>query len=260
MASGGEDGLTRIWDTKTGEPVLDLVFQYAVNGIAFTKDGKTLVTGTWGAQVWNTEDGTRKNHLESHTGFLTCVACSPDGKIMATGGLDSTVKLWDTKTWQEMRSLPNRDQVNGISFSSDGKLFAIAGDTGVALWNTANWKPKREIRDVPATCVAVDLEGKLLAVGCPDGTVRVLDASDGHEIRRSRRHPERINDIAFSVDGRLIVTAGEDKSARLLATEDLKEKVEWKHPQAVTSIAFAPDGKSVATGCKDKSARIWRVP
>src|SRR5438105_1670155 len=89
LASGSEEGLTRLWDPKTGEPTLDIEFTYSVNGMAFTKNGKSLVTGTWGAQVWDLSDGTRKNHLESHTGFLTCVAGSPDGKVIATGGLDS---------------------------------------------------------------------------------------------------------------------------------------------------------------------------
>jgi WD40 repeat protein len=259
LACGSEGGLTRIWDTKSGEPVLDLEFNYSVNGVTFTKDGKTLITGTWGAQIWDLAEGIRKNHLEAHTGFLTCVAESPNGKIVATGGLDSTVKLWDPKNWQEIKSLPNPDQVNAICFSGDGKKLAVAGDTMVTIWAAEDWKTKQEFKMLPATSVALDAEGKKLYVGGPEGGLSVVDTENAKPLVQTKPFREKVTALSLSQNGKRLAAACRDGFARLLSAEDLKETMAWKHPQAVTSIAFSPDGSRVATGCKDTIVRIWKV-
>ncbi len=122
--------------------------------------------------------------LSGHTDPVYTVAFSADGKRIATGSFDKSVKLWDAATGKELRTFAGKaghqSLVTAVTFSPDGSGLASAGtDNFVKLWDVPTGKPQLET-DLTAggTKVAVSLDGKLYAVGAADGSVKVFTAAD----------------------------------------------------------------------------------
>ena len=160
-----------------------------------------------------------------HTEPVYAVAISPDGKLVATGSFDKSVKLWDPATGKELKALAkdgHTSQVLAVAFSPDGTLIASGGsDNQAKLWKHATAEaPKALAHPNLVDAVAFDKSGKFLATGCHDGNVRIWD----------------------------IATA---KAEKTIAAHLLPQ------PQPIYAVAWSPDGKQIASASFDKSIKIW---
>ena len=112
-----------------------------VLAVAFTPDGKTLVTaGSDGlAKIWDVAAGKVRADLAGHEGKVLCVAVSPDGKTVATGGEDVTIRLWATADGARLGTLSGHSgAVTALAFAPDGKTLASGSlDTTIRLWDVA---------------------------------------------------------------------------------------------------------------------------
>jgi WD40 repeat protein len=259
VATGGADKHARVWEVGSGDEAQDVYVMWAVTGIAISEDGKQLVTGSWGGQIWEIASGNQAVHLESHTGFVTCAALSPNGKLLATGGLDATVKLWNPTTWQEVKSLNHGEQLNCLAFSHDGKLLASGGDSMLKLWEIGTGKELKNAKSGQVSSVCFDPNGKWIATASSDKTVRIRGADDLAPVR-TLALDDRVLALAVTDDGKNLGTAGADKTARIWNTASWKEEAVVKgHEGTVTCLAFSHDGKLLLTGSEDKTARIWKL-
>ncbi len=233
-----------------------------VHSIAFTRDGSTLVTGSYDGTVRLWDLATRRQigaPLNGH-GQVNSVAFSPDGKILASGGADGTVRLWDVATRQQSGTALTGDvgTVNAVAFSPDGKMLASGGaDATVRLWDVStqqlagSWTTSSQVFNAAFTP-----DGKRLATGNLDDTAQLWDVTTHHPIG----NPLIGYSLAFNPNGTILATGGYDHVTRLWDVTRLTGIAALTgHTKPVYSVAFSPDRKVLASGGADATVRLWDV-
>jgi RNA polymerase sigma factor (sigma-70 family) len=197
------------------------------------------------------------------------IALSPDGKLLASAGLSSAIRLWDVSTRKEVRQLVgHRGWVWCVAFSPDGKTLASAsGDNSVRLWDPATGKElfrfgqhEAGVADGGVLCLAFSLDGKVLGSGGSSGVLHLWDAATGKSLRTLEGHTDWIEAVAFAPDGKTAATGSRDKKVRLwdVATGKALHALTG-HEDTVKAVAFAPDGDLLASGGADRTIRLWDV-
>jgi WD40 repeat protein/DNA-binding SARP family transcriptional activator len=289
VALGQQDGSIILADAGTGRrrrvltahgaAVTRLAFSPASDILASVSDDRTAI-------LWNLATGKARETLRGHAGSVTGVAFSPDGATLYTSSLDDSVIAWDlTGTRGLAQQLTHvASPVVGIAFSRrDPNLLAVAHRDGpVTLWNVARRVRVGNPLDVTsgsANAVAFSPDGSLLAAADADGTVVLFDVASHARVGRPLRPPygpihapyqsRDVNDIAFSLDGRLLATAGNDGSMVLWDLARRAPIGRPLRPQGVfvgggglplTAVAFSPDGRMLAWGGDDGRVQLTRVP
>lgn len=198
-----------------------------------------------------------------HSFVITSVAFSPDGRYIASGSADKTVKLWEVSTSREIRTLLGHTSgVSSVVFSPDGR-YIVSGswDKTIKLWDVVTGRELRTLvgHSQAVTSVAFSPDEKYIVSGSGDKTIRFWDASTGREIRTLADHTKEVTTVAFSTDGKYIASGSGDKTIKLW---DVATGIEIKtfsgHSNAVTSIAFSPDGRYIVSGSYD-IVKLWEV-
>ena len=230
-----------------------------VNAIALSPDGQTLVSASFGTiRIWNVRTGRlvrTLNPVHSKKSVNT-LAVSPDSSILASGGSDNNLILWDLKTGRRMRTiLAHKAAVNTIAFSNDGQTIASGSDDKtVRLWNvTTGSRLLTLIGHAGAVnAIALSRDGQTLASGGEDKTVRLWNLGTGEVRRIITGHAGPVNAVAFSPNGQVVATASSDNTIRLSNVQDGKRTRTFKgHSSWVRTIAFSPDSRTLISGGGD---------
>lgn len=270
--SGGKivDCVARLWDLSTGKELGQLVgHEGAVLTVAISPDGLHAITGS--------EDGTiRLWHLSScellavwtgHRAAVWSVVFSPDGKYVLSGSQDTSVVLWEARTGQIVRRLTgHRSKVNSVAFSPDGRRVASGSSDGsLCVWDATTGRESARREGLgPIYSVAFPPAGEQLASGGAANLLRLHDARCGQVIREIPGHAGGILCVAFTGDGRRIVSSGcftgDDHTVRLWdAPTGRQLGVYTGHTGSVNAIAIVPRGDVVVTAAGDRTVRVLRL-
>ena len=208
--------------------------------------------------------GSERNRLEGHESVVRSVSFSPDGKTLATGSGDKTLKLWNVETGKEIRTIKGHEGVvYSVSFSPDGKTLATGSeDKTIKLWNVETGKEIRTIKGHEGSVLSVSFspDGKTLATGSEDKTIKLWNVETGKEIRTIKGDEGFVYSVSFSPDGKRLATGSTDNTIKLWNVETGKEIRTLKgHESPVYSVSFSLDGKTLATGSDDNTSKLWNV-
>ena len=235
IASGSDDKTFKLWDTKTGTLKTTLTgHSRDVMSVCFSPDGNTIASGSWDKTIklWDASTGRLKTTLkgnnslsllfsQGHNSLVFSVCFSPDGKTIASGSGDKSIKLWDASTGTLKTTLKDSNAVGSVCFSPDGDTIASgSGDKGIKLWDART------------------------------GTLKTTLTEVGNYV----------TSVCFSPDGNTIASVGGDKTIKLwdAKTGTLKTTLTG-HISAVVSVCFSPDGQTLASGSSDNTIKFWRV-
>lgn len=176
LAVGHRSGAIRLWDVAQAKSTSELKYSGPVNALAYSQDGNTLAaSGGKDVALWDAAGKPLRQFGPKETVLLPAVSClafSPDGKMLATGSFDSNIRLWDTETGALIRAVEGHTSaVQSIAFSVDGRRIASGGY---------------------------------------DGTVRLWEAHGGRQVAMWRGHRGPVSSVALALDGRSILSGGAD--------------------------------------------------
>jgi WD40 repeat protein len=267
IATGGDDGATRVWDAKTGRLLVPpMVHSEAVKTVAFNQDGTLLLTlaRDGNAVLWNRDRGTRICAHIGHAGIVNVARFSWDGRTVLTAGDDGTVRFWNAADGKSVGPiLRHPGPVRVAVFRPDARTVFAASDSRAAVWDAGTARACATLahdfsRDGPIRVASFSPDGSIVATGAENGAVRLWSSTSGTAIGVPMQHGARIVAVSFSPCGRKLLTASFDWRAQLWNTATGARLGEpMRHRDIITSAIFHPDGRSLLTGSVDGTARLW---
>jgi WD40 repeat protein len=281
LSCSGPQKFAYLRDARTGEVIDKLPHPHAVNGVAFSAGGKTLLTtcADRTARVWRADSLAPVGQPLPHPDVIQAAALHPSGDVVLTCGKDRTLRVWDVAVGAPVVVFPPDPAVEGrrqghdsIAVSPDGRLILTGGrDFFCRLWRLEDGKPVQvqaleQKAVVAAVAFAPDGKGAATASG---GSVRLwgLDPAKERPLAsvprldfEAHKAPGRglhVRDVAFSPDGKRLLTGGVDGAAKLWRVDDGKLLRTLRHGGPVLAVAISPDGGRLATACDDGKVRLW---
>jgi WD40 repeat protein len=276
LASGGVDGIVRLWDVRTGKELRALEeHRKEVLALAFSPDGEILASSGFdhAVKLWTVGDGTLV-HMYGFSSYSTTLDISSRG-LLAVGLQDATVHFFNAGTGKPGGKLEVQWPVYSLAFSSDGVLLATGGP--VQIWNTETWERVAMPR-APGGVYDLDF--------APDRPILVSAHLRGSAFVWSQGSFEKLHEFtsprsfrglgpkgtevmqtamplaaaAFSADGTSVATGGADKIIRLWSLKSGEMIREFKdHTMSVVGLSFSPDGSSLASASLDGTVRVWAI-
>jgi len=285
VVTAGYDKTIRVWDLVTGETIRVLRLpvgpagEGSIHALALSPDSKTAAVAGWpyGAGKYGVlihlvdlESGRVDKVLRGHQGTVQCLAFAPDGKRLASGSADKTVRVYDLKTGKADVVLEGHTEgPRDLAFAPDGKRLASVDRVG-RIWSLASGKAEAVLNEGnhPALSVAWSPDGKTVAIGNLDATISLWNP-DGKLRKTLTELRNQMTSVNFTADSKALLFTGvgygagneREFGASIVDLESGKERVRFKgHNNTVLRGNLSRDGTlAVSSGGDDHDIWVWRT-
>ncbi|KAL4778668.1 putative wd40 protein [Aspergillus varians] len=197
-----------------------------------------------------------------YSNSVRSVAFSPDGRMVVSGSTDHSIKLWDTKTGAEIRTIKGRSNlIPSVAFSIDRQMIAPGPyDKLIKILDAKNGTRIQSMdgHSGPVSSVAFSADSQTIASGSQDKTLKLWDTKSGRNIQTLKGHGDSVRSIAFSADSQMVASGSYDKLIKLWDAKSGTEIRSLKgHIGPVFSVAFSADGQMIASGSSDHTIKLW---
>jgi WD40 repeat protein len=208
--------------------------------------------------------------LTGHREGVNSIVISPNEEILASGGADTSVKVWSLRTGEEIRTLggwfskPHSKSVNSVAISPNGQILATASeDAKVKIWNLSTGKLLYSDlceHSKSIYCVAISPDGQILASGSADSTIRLWNLGTGKKSDTLIGHLDAVNSVAISPDGQILASGSADKTIiiwnlRTGKTIDTLSTHSWP----INTVAFSLDGQFLVSSSGNNTIRVMNL-
>lgn len=283
IISGSADHTVRVWDFNVANGMVEVALLLMlhtpsyVSSVAFSPNGQQIAAGCDDNNVYlwdNLTEPVEGTPLTGHAGAVICVQFSPDGQHIVSGPDDGKLLLWNTlaKTVEGNPLISHPASVCSVAFSSDGqRIVSGTFDGKICVWSAV--AAMRVVdhdtgavlgHNSPVQSVAFSPVGdqRLVASGSDDHTICLWNVETGSIIGSPLRgHTAAINSIAFSPDGRQLVSVSDDRTVYLWDLERgiMGGKPFTGHTHFVCAVAFSPDGQRIVSGAYNGEVLLWNT-
>ena len=257
----------KLWDVATGREMKTFQGNYRVLSLAFSPDGRYVLSGgesEW-LDLWDVATVSNVRSILADNFWIKFVAFSPDGNYaLSLSNTGYSMKLWDVATGKEVRAFPGNERgVSSVAFSPDGR-YVLTGSiyNYLTLWEVASGKEIRTFQghERGVSSVAFSPDGKYALSGSADKTLKLWDVATGKEIRTFQGYTNWVNAVTYSPDGRYALSGSSDNTLKLWDVATGKEVRTFKgHPNIILSVAFSSDGRYALSGSYDQTMKLWEV-
>lgn len=267
LATGDPAGVVRLFDVKDGKLQAQITAHPGSQPrLAYhPKEARLYSAGGDGLlRVWQLPVAPPLTY-DGHGEAVRCVALSRDGKLLATGGDDKTLRLFDAASGKLLRKVENLPAaVQAVAISPDGTLAAAADAAGtITVWKTVDATESARLKGHNGAVAAIAWHPKAaqLASAGTDGTIRIADVpSEPDKARVLMGHQGAVTSLAWTPDGAQLLSGGADRSVRLWnAANGQAVRTYAGHAEAVTAVAVTADGATAIASGVDKTVRLWTL-
>jgi len=267
ISSTSDDGSLRAWAADAREETYSPMrgHEAQVHSVAISSDSRWTASASADntVRMWDVGKGELvRSPLRGHSGTVRAVAFSSDCTQLVSGSDDQTIRIWEVGSGGEKLSIPCMSAVSTVSFSPNGRLIAAGDSFGIVhIFHAVSGKRDRFIN-------GSDSKGIASLAFAPDGTtilvargsdIVCIELENNTKVMTAIGHTARVNTVAYSPDGRFIVSGADDATVRLWHAKTGKpyRQTLYGHTGPVLYVIFTSTGRSLISAGSDGTMRAW---